>query len=189
MNIMSQNNATQQQSWLTSKEVWKPYLYISPGIIFLVVLVSCVLKVGNSCSQICLATIQHLVSNLFYLTMQKILGKSCCHQASNIIQCCCCCGKNPTLFLSSDNKKIRQMTSLQFLEEGGKREQVDEAAWYFFWRQKSSFCLADDLFLRSCYLRDGLISAAQSSSPRSKFAIVTKKRGPSSSSLGGKRLT
>ena len=108
---------------------------------------------------------------------------------SNIIQCCCCCGKNPTLFLSSDNKKIRQMTSLQFLEEGGKREQVDEAAWYFFWRQKSSFCLADDLFLRSCYLRDGLISAAQSSSPRSKFAIVTKKRGPSSSSLGGKRST
>ena len=46
----------------------------------------------------------------------------------------------------------------------------------FFWRQKSSFCLADDLFLRSCYLRDGLISAAQSSSPRSKFAIVTKKK-------------
>ena len=45
-------------------------------------LVSCVLKVGNSCSQICLATIQHLVSNLFYLTMQKILGKSCCHQAA-----------------------------------------------------------------------------------------------------------
>ena len=31
------------------------------------------------------------------------------------------------------------------------------------------------VFLRSCYLRDGLISAAQSSSPRSKFAIVTKK--------------
>ena len=78
------------------------------------------------------------------------------------------------------------MTSLQFLEEGGhrgaggKKEHV-----LFFWRQKSSFCLADDLFLRSCCLRDGLISAAQSSSPRSKFAIVTKKRGLASQVLAG----
>ena len=51
-------------------------LYLSRYNFFLVVLVSCVLKVGNSCSQICLATIQHLVSNLFYLTMQKFLEKA-----------------------------------------------------------------------------------------------------------------
>ena len=82
------------------------------------------------------------------------------------------------------------MTSLQFLEEGGKREQVDEAAWFFFGAKNPVFVWPTIFFfLRSCYLRDGLISAAQSSSPRSKFAIVTKKRGPSSSSLGGKRLT
>ena len=56
----------------------EPYLYISPGIIFFgtASFMCSVLKVGNSCSQICLATIQHLVSNLFYLTMQKFLEKA-----------------------------------------------------------------------------------------------------------------
>ena len=77
------------------------------------------------------------------------------------------------------------MTSLQFLEEGGNREQVDEAAWVFFGAKNPVFVWPTIFFLRSCYLRDGLISAAQSSSPRSKFAIVTKKRGLASQVLAG----
>ena len=186
---MSQNNATQQQSWLTSKEVWKPYLYISPGIIFLVVLVSCVLKVGNSCSQICLATIQHSVSNLFYLTMQKILGKSCYHQAATQFSVVAAAARILLYFWVLTIKKYVKWHHSSSWKREAKGSRWMRQHVIFFWRQKSSFCLADDLFLRSCYLRDGLISAAQSSSPRSKFAIVTKKRGPSSSSLGGKRST
>ena len=109
---------------------------------------------------------------------------------SNIIQCCCCCGKNPTLFLSSDNKKYVKWHHSNSWKREAKGSRWMRQHVIFFFGAKNPVFVWPTIFFCVVAIWGMVWFLLLSPPPQGQnLPLLLKKRGPSSSSLGGKRST